>query len=60
MEFSGDSKALVISAGGSAEQKYNISVIRLEGQEAFVDANFEIESFKEHVLEDAKQIDVCL
>lgn len=42
MEFSGDSKALVISATGSAEQKYNILVIRLQGEEAFVEANFDI------------------
>jgi hypothetical protein len=45
MEFSGDSKALVVSATGAADQKFNILVIRLEGEEAFVDANFEVSSF---------------
>ena len=42
MEFSGDSKALVISAEGSADQTYSILVIRLEGEEAFAEARFQI------------------
>ena len=42
MIFSSDSKALVITSGKSANESYEVFVIKLQNDEAFLEANFKI------------------
>lgn len=60
MRFASDSSALVITAGFSADETYNVIIIRLSNGEAFAEASFTIKSEGEHTVDEAKQVDVCL
>jgi hypothetical protein len=42
MRFSSDSSALIITAGSSAEESYNVIIIRVSMGEAFAEASFTI------------------